>query len=61
MNCNNCSTHKAVARCEDFCSVCEYDYYHDLNRVFRQAYKGENPKQKLADEIMKGFNQGDSK
>ena len=56
MDCNNCNTHKAVARCEDFCNVCEYDYYADLNRVFRRQYRGVNPKQLIADEIMKEFN-----
>ena len=55
MNCNNCNTHEAVARCEHFCNVCEYDYYAKLNMVFRQEYKGVNPKQAIADEILKEY------
>lgn len=61
MECNNCDTHNAVARNDEFCNVCEYDYYKVLKMIWRPDFRGENPKQILADEIMKEFNQGDSK
>lgn len=56
MECNNCGTHKAVAKNDNFCNECERDYYQVLTMVWRPDYKGVNPKQLIADEIMKEFN-----
>ena len=55
MDCNNCDTHKAVARNDEFCNVCEFDYYKVFTSVWRPDYKGENPKQALADSIMSDY------
>lgn len=55
MNCNNCGTHKAVARNDEFCNVCERDYYQILTMIWRPAYKGENPSQLFADSLMEEF------
>jgi len=55
MECSNCDTHKAVARNDEFCNVCEYDYYKVLKLVWRPEYRGVNPKQLIADEILNQY------
>lgn len=56
MNCNNCDTYEAVARNDNFCNVCEKEYYRILNLIFIPDYKGENPLQSFADSVMEEFN-----
>lgn len=55
MDCNNCDTHKAVARNNDFCNVCEYEYHRILNLILIPSYRSENGNQAMVDEIMKQY------
>lgn len=57
--CSNCGTTNWGAKNDNFCNMCEREWYRVLGLIFRPDRDGPNPEQGLADAILRSVQHGE--